>query len=130
MEDYQVVLSGLQEALAPSVLTWQWLFVASILTTWLHRMQIDGFKALHARRSPSIHHRSLGQNKIIRQLILMKVKCDQSSRANANLCTKAEPSIEMAEIQRVEKSCLVKSHISTSLRFQQEEAVGSECPGS
>ena len=28
----------------PSVLTWQWLFVASILTTWLHRMQLMGPK--------------------------------------------------------------------------------------
>ena len=28
----------------PSVLTWQWLFAASILTTWLRRMQLMGPK--------------------------------------------------------------------------------------
>ena len=31
-------------ALVPSVLTWQWLFEALILTTWLHRMQLMGPK--------------------------------------------------------------------------------------
>ena len=70
---------------------------------------------------PSIHHCSLRHNQVIGQLILMKIKCDKSGKANANLCTKAKAIIEMAEVQRVEKSCLVKSHISTRLRFQQKK---------
>ena len=36
---------------------------------------------------------------------------------------KVEPITEMAEAQRVDKFCLVKSHVPMSLRFQQEETV-------
>ena len=33
-----------------AVLTWQWLFMASVSTILQHRVQFEGSKALHARR--------------------------------------------------------------------------------